>query len=215
MISRTLSLLIFICLFSSLSAQEFGIQGGIHGNFTYSTSSSNTQAYSPSVLPSLSIGGYMRKSCSEKRNLLASVELTSNRNLLGGQHSTDESGNPRGSLDILSNSIFLNTSAIYTFNTKTRFYYGAGLTAGVMLISATGIIGEAGLGDDVETSFFSTLYSPFCLSVPLLIGLDFENVDLFLKLNVGLTDRIRGDNVIKQYDNTLQLGISYTLSSDN
>jgi hypothetical protein len=68
-------------------------------------------------------------------------------------------------------------------------------------------------GNDLGTHFQNFQYKPYSLSVPVIIGLNYNRLDLFLRYNKGVTNKIISkERFTKEYDNVILLVIGYKFS---
>lgn len=114
---------------------------------------------------------------------------------------------------IINNSIRFNQLALVTFD--NHFQFGGGIYINSLIRSISLMPKEEVInsGDFYNRrSYKNTYYKPLTMGATLLIGYKYENLSWNLKLNQGLIDNIRGDNLVKEFDTSISIGVWYYLN---
>jgi hypothetical protein len=109
----------------------------------------------------------------------------------------------------INNNIVL--SLLGTIKITDGLYFGFGIANNVLLKSTFKTKSKLSTAENMNLGkrFNNTYYKRLVVSIPIIIGYDFNRFDLFLRLNKGCMNRLQGDNNIHEIDNTLILGFGY------
>ena len=116
---------------------------------------------------------------------------------------------------IINHEFLINT--IGTYKLTKKIYCGVGLSSAVLMRSNVRLNEELKVnGKSFGKVFKNYQYKPFSFSVPIIIGLSFNRIDLFLRFNKGLTNKIRSkESFFKERDNVILLGFGFKFTKDN
>lgn len=128
---------------------------------------------------------------------------------------TDQNNQHIGSytMSIRNNNMRLEEILIYRFD--LGFEVGLGLYSNYVFKSIA-LAPENMLNEEAtalgKRNFENKNYKPFTMGTLFFIAYQYEKMGIHLKLNQGLSDKIKGDNLIKEYDTSISLGFSYYLN---
>jgi hypothetical protein len=214
-----------ILIFSFLSilninAQELsvGISSGL--NISINTIKSDYQlAEDYKLIPVLSgnIGGYL-KTTKSKLGFIMSLEYQRLHNKDNNDFiPTNENGDPRQIIDnsVINHMLIFNT--IGTFKLAKELYVGVGLSGNILLKSVLRTSDDLYINDqNIGNRFKNYQYKLFTVSIPVTIGYSFKNIDLFLRFDKGIMNKINSsESFIKEVDNVILLGCGYRFSINN
>lgn len=163
--------------------------------------------------PSLSYNfGVFYKTNRNKVNILSSIEyFRIKNNMKPDLILRDYSGISMGETKhwTINNNIVL--SLLGTVKITNGLYFGFGIANNVLLKSTFKTKNKLSTAENTNLGkrFNNTYYKRLVVSIPIMIGYDFNRFDLFLRLNKGCMNRIQGDSNIHEIDNTLVLGFGY------
>lgn len=204
--------IISCCLSMQLSAQSAGPYAGGNMNFVNDKSDYAIADDLFKALPSYSFGGFYKSNKNQKFGFLGILDYSRLRNGYNHFIFVGETGAPLfTSNNKLSNhTITANTMATIRFN---KLYTGAGLAAGYVISSKTKIEDASKYFNRAPSkgNFNNSYYNTLSLSLPFVFGIEINRFDIMARFNLGISNRIDDDSYVKEYNNTLHLGIAYSL----
>jgi hypothetical protein len=124
---------------------------------------------------------------------------------------SDEFGNNMGSYEQkITNTSFV-CGTMGTVKISRRAFLGAGIAGNFLLSSSLKTDRDLYYqGQSMGAAFNNHQYRFFTFSIPLVAGISFKRLDLLLRLNKGITNKIP-DNIskIKETDNVVMIGLGY------
>ena len=133
---------------------------------------------------------------------------------------TSENGKNISGVNGLISNQSISLASLGVLKTKKAIYFGLGLSASILFSSKTKV-DEYQISntyydynnEKVDSKTFKNIfYSPVSLSIPVRIGFDLNRFDLFMSLNIGITNKLKKETFIKDYDNLLQIGVGYNFT---
>lgn len=217
-------LLVIVILLSGIriNAQNIihGIFAGANTNFV-TVKSDYVLAQDYKMSPRIGYNvGYCLKTTKKKLGMMVSGELQ--RTVVKdnfGFTATDEYGTTIGDYDkkIINDHFIIHTMGTYKLN--NRIFAGTGLACSFLLDSKikSDFVGYNEFSTYSLLGYTNYQYKRISLYVPVIIGVNFNRLDLFIRFNKGITDKIVWSKVnkIKEYDNVLLLGLTFKFGKEN
>lgn len=204
-------------------AQKMGTYASFNTNAIRLSSEYETPEFGRSPLPSYSFGCFIKMREDKQIKFISMLDYSKIRNNFGPVPIVNEMGNMIGMTERKMINNFISLSGIGVLK-RNFFYYGFGISGNFLLNSklkqdefkAENSQYEQSYLEDIEAKTFSVdFYKTVTFSIPIIIGFEIKKIDAFMKLNLGCTDKLKGSNFIKEFDNTLQVGIGYTFFKKN
>jgi hypothetical protein len=217
---KTILLSISLAILSliSLNGQkmEFGLFAGANTNFLRVTSKyAIAEQGSPKRVVSYNLGASFNTINQGKLGLTGTIEYLRVQNKTkNGFSMTDINGEDYGSTDQSIINHYLTISSIGIIRFSNGICLGTGLSGNILIKSVLKLknnnIDNYGPQEiHYGTHFENQYYKRFLLSMPVKIGYIYKRCDFFLRLNIGLMNRIKPGSFTKEYDNVLMLGFGY------
>jgi hypothetical protein len=120
---------------------------------------------------------------------------------------SDDAGYPsdESKRRIVNNSLQLNSVGVFKLGKNTLL--GGGGYINVLVSSKTILNKNIDFRD--KNRFMNMYYQPLTFGLSILLGFEYDKTTLNFKLNHGLTDKIKGDNKVKEFDTSLNMGLLY------
>jgi len=204
-------------------SQKMGAYASFNTNIIRLSSEYGIPAFGRTPLPSYSFGCFIKTREDKQIKLTSMLDYSKLRNNFGPVPIVDEMGNMIGETERKMTNDIISLSGIGVLK-RNIFYYGLGVSGNFLLNSKlkqdefkaeNSQYGQSYLEDNEAKTFSVEFYKTFTFSIPIIIGFEIKNIDAFLKLNLGCSDKLKGNNFIKEFDNTLQVGIGYTIFEKN
>lgn len=218
---KRLLVLFFICSFFSISVYsqktDYGIIFGSNLDFIRFTSEYEIEeSLKTKPFPGINLGGYLDLELN-KLSITGSFEYQRTKYIEEPDFEfLDNTGVLIDSYKqrIIKNKLLLTIISKYNFTNHT--FIGLGLTTETLLFSTLKMDEKIELDDEnFGKIFLNYHYNPITLSIPIIVGYNFNKLNVFARINVGITDNIASkDNFIKEYDNVFMIGLSYSLKKE-
>lgn len=221
MSNKILLLVLGLLLFTTKSpCQTIGAYGAVNTNIIRESSeySIDSKNLSPGI--SYSLGGYYKTTHIGKFGFMSFLDYSRLSNKNKDIPIISISGENLNNMEAKINNHYLSLSGlgiVYFGN----FYSGIGLRGSVLLFSNTKMgtyNTQQGSWVDSEyeaylskEKFANTYYAPATVSIPIILGHTVDKFDISVKLNLGISNRLKGETFIKEFNNTVQVGVGYTL----
>lgn len=213
-----------MCLFVSISSivlcADYGPYVAFNTNVLAYKSDYQYENIDLSPLGSLSLGCYYKSNKFKVFEFMSMLDYSMLRDKYNSLPITSGLGDNTSKVNGINNNHLLTLSGLVNYRIGEILYLGSGISASLLLASRTKVdefsteeyygnypSGEHNDGKTYKSSF----YSPLSLSVPVIVGFEMNKFDLFLKLNFGITNRLKKETYIREYNNIFLLGLTYSI----
>lgn len=217
---KIISILILIsCLIQpEINGQKLDIGAFAGANINFlglrSEYAMNTdEEFKPGI--SCNFGGYLATINKGMFGMIGTIEYLRIRNKeKNGYNLTDVNGDNAGSMDKSIINHYLTLSVIGKMQFSNGLYLGLGLSGNILLKSifktSEDLISYNSLDEkNYGNKFTNYHYKKFLFSIPVIVGFNHNRFDYFIRFNKGIMNRLNNGSYIKEYENTLILGIGY------
>ncbi len=227
MLSRKILIVLTLALITTISkAQSLSPYFGINVNMIGFKSDYSIENYSKSLHPSYSLGCFFDPLSEKKASYKLFIDYSNVRSSYPPTLVATAMDSYREEIDSKVSNHNLSVGGVGMIDVSERLSIGAGIKGNVLLYSVL-IVEEADAYQSsiinygsmhhwgkqrVKTDFYKT----FGLSVPVMLNYKFgknNEFDVFLNVQIGVLNKTKGVTYLKEYDNTVQIGLAYKLWS--
>ena len=163
---------------------------------------------------SYNTGVYLSSINQGKFGLTGSIEYLRIQNKIkNGIEITDINGESFGAFDKSIINHYITLSTLGKIQLTKKLYAGIGVSENFLCKSVLKLnkdfIDYNFERKNYGKKFTNYYYKRFVVSIPVIIGLKLNQFDVFLRFNKAVMNRIKKDSYVKEYENTLILGLGY------